>query len=443
MSSVRDEARMLVRLSGPAVGGQVGGMLLGVVDTVMLGRYSADALAAAAVANVWVWGTLVLAEGVVRGIEPIVAQAHGAGDGARAGRALQLGLVLALVLSVPVALLWLLTETVLLAAGQDADVARLAHRYVVVQIPSIPFHAGWMAVRGWLHGRTLMQAPMWVVLAANVWHAFLNWVLIYGNLGAPELGAVGAALSTTLSRMLNFGALCALVRWLELERGAWGPFRLTALGADLPRVLALGLPFGLQIALEVWAFSGATLVAGRLGVEAIASHQIVLNMASLTFMVPLGLSLGAATRVGNLVGAGDPHGVRNATRAAVLLAAAVMAAFGAAFVLLREQLPAVYTTDPRLIARCALILPIAAAFQIFDGVQVVGAGILRGMGRTQAPALANAVGYYAIGLPLGWWLAFERGYGLPGVWWGLALGLAVVSSSLLFWIWRSERRLEA
>jgi MATE family multidrug resistance protein len=441
MSSVRAEVRTLVRLSGPAVGGQVGGMLLGVVDTVMLGRYSADALAAVAVANVWVWGTLVLAEGVVRGIEPIVAQAYGANDGERAARALQLGLVLALALSVPVALLWLLTETVLLAAGQDAEIARLAHRYVAVQIPSIPFHAGWMAVRGWLHGRTLMQAPMWVVLGANVWHAILNWVLIYGNLGAPELGAVGAALSTALSRTLNFAALIGLVRWLELHRGAWGPFRLGALGGDLRSVLALGVPFGLQIALEVWAFSGATLVAGRLGVEAIASHQIVLNMASLTFMVPLGLSLGAATRVGNLVGAREPHGVRSAARAAVLLAAAVMASFGAAFVILREQLPALYTTDAGLLARCALILPIAAAFQIFDGVQVVAAGILRGMGRTQAPAFANAVGYYAIGLPLGWWLAFDRELGLPGIWWGLACGLGVVASSLLFWIRRSERAL--
>ncbi len=443
MNSVRSEARTLLRLSGPAVAGQVGGMLLGVVDTVMLGRYSADALAADAVANVWVWGTLVLAEGIVRGIEPIVAQAHGAGDGARAGRALQLGLVLALVLSVPVAGLWLLTETVLLATGQEPEVARLAHQYVVLQIPSIPFHAGWMALRGWLHGRTLMQAPMWVVLAANVWHAALNWVLIYGHLGAPELGAVGAAISTALSRALNFTALVALVRWLELYRGAWGPFRIAELGTDLRRVLALGAPFGLQIALEVWAFSGATLVAGRIGVDAIASHQIALNMASLTFMVPLGLSLGAATRVGNLVGAGDPHGVRNAARAAVLLAALVMATFGAAFVVFREALPAIYTTDTHLIAQCALVLPIAAAFQIFDGVQVVGAGILRGMGRTQAPALANAIGYYAIGLPLGWWLAFERGYGLPGVWWGLACGLGVVSGSLLFWIRRSERVLES
>jgi MATE family multidrug resistance protein len=296
-----------------------------------------------------------------------------------------------------------------------------------------------MALRGWLHGRTLMQAPMWVVLGANVWHALLNWVLIYGNLGAPELGAVGAALSTALSRALNFAALVGLVRWLELYRGAWGPFRLAALGGDLRSVLALGIPFGLQIALEVWAFSGATLIAGRLGVEAIASHQIVLNMASLTFMVPLGLSLGAATRVGNLVGAREPRGVRSAARAAVLLAAAVMATFGAAFVLLREQLPALYTTDAGLLARCALILPIAAAFQVFDGVQVVAAGILRGMGRTQAPALANAVGYYAIGLPLGWWLAFERELGLPGIWWGLACGLGVVASSLLFWIRRSER----
>ncbi len=438
MTPLRRELSTLVRLSAPAVGAQVGGMLLGAVDVVMLGHYSAKALAAVAVANVWVWGTIVLGEGIVRGIEPIVAQAHGARDGERAALALQHGLVLALATSIPVALLWLATEPVLLAAGQDPELAHAARRYVWIQIPSIPFHAAWMALRGWLMGRGLMQAPMWVVLAANVWHALLNWALIFGNLGAPELGVAGASLSTCLTRILNCLALVALVRGLELQNGAWRPWSREAIRlAGLRRPFALGLPYGLQIAFEVWAFSGATLLAGRLGVDAVASHQVVLNMASLSFMVPMGIAFGAGARVGNLAGEGDADGVRRATRVALGLGAGAMACFGALFVLLRHELPALYTPERHLVESCALILPIAAAFQVFDGVQVVSAGILRGMGRTQATAVANAVGYYALGLPVGAWLAFGAGFGLAGIWWGLALGLAAVAGSLAIHALRS------
>ncbi len=438
MTPLRREISTLLRLSAPVVGAQVGGMLIGVVDVVMLGHYSARALAAAAVANVWVFGTIVLGEGIVRGIEPIVAQAHGARDGERSALALQQGLVLALATSIPVALLWLATEPLLLFAGQDPEIARIARTYVWIQIPSIPFHAAWMATRAWLVGRGLMQAPMWVVLFANVWHAALNWGLIFGNFGLPELGVIGASISTCATRILNFLALVALVRWLGLQHGAWRPWSRAALAwQGLRRPLALGLPFGLQIGLEVWAFSGATLLAGWISVDAVASHQVVLNMASLSFMVPLGLAIAAGSRIGNLVGAGDADGVRRAARVAIALAACVMAGFALLFVLLRNELPALYTSERHLVAACALILPIAAAFQIFDGVQVVSAGILRGMGRTQAPAVANALGYYAFGLPIGAWLAFGLGMGLPGLWWGLALGLAAVAGALAIHALRS------
>jgi MATE family multidrug resistance protein len=295
-----------------------------------------------------------------------------------------------------------------------------------------------MATRAWLVGRGLMQAPMWVVLFANVWHALLNWGLIFGNFGLPELGVIGASISTCATRILNFLALVALVRWLGLHRGAWRPWSRAALAwQGLRRPLALGLPFGLQIGLEVWAFSGATLFAGWISVDAVASHQIVLNMASLSFMVPLGLAIAASARVGNLVGQGDTDGVGRAARVAIALSACVMAGFGLLFVLLRDALPALYTSERHLVATCALILPIAAAFQVFDGVQVVSAGILRGMGRTQAPAVANALGYYAFGLPIGAWLAFGVGMGLPGLWWGLALGLAAVAGALAIHALRS------
>jgi MATE family multidrug resistance protein len=175
-------------------------------------------------------------------------------------------------------------------------------------------------------------------------------------------------------------------------------------------------------------------MAGRLGVNELAGHQIVLNMASLTFMVPLGIAIGASTRVGNLIGAGQGDQVQRAAWVAFGLGAGAMALFGAVMIGLRDELPRIYTADPHVIAVCAFLLPIAAAFQVFDGTQVVGCGILRGMGRTRAPALATLVGYYAIALPFAWWLGLERGLGLAGIWWGLCLGLVVVATALLAWV---------
>ncbi len=436
-----------MRLAVPVVGTQVAAMLMGVVDTIMLGSVSPTALGAAGLGAACVWGTLVIADGLVRGIDPIIAQAHGARDGARAALALQRGLVLAVAISVPVGALWLFAEEFLLATGQTPELAALAQRYVLVQIPSIVCHTLYMALRGYLQCRAIMNPALWVMVFANLVHIFGNWVLIFGNLGAPALGVVGAGIATSVTRALALGALVWMTLGLRLYEGAWQPWSREAFSfAGFRRVLALGLPIALQVGLEVWAFLIATLMAGRLGVNELAGHQIVLNMASLTFMVPLGIAIGAATRVGNLIGAERGGEVQRAAWVAFGLGAGTMAFFGAVMIGLREQLPRIYTADAQVIAVCASLLPIAAAFQIFDGTQVVGCGILRGMGRTRAPAIMTLVGYYAIALPFAWWLGLERGLGLAGIWWGLCLGLVVLASALLVWVRRSgsgERMFDA
>ena len=438
MGPTQREISSLVRLAVPVVGTQVAAMTMGVVDTIMLGSVGPHALAAAALGAACIWGTLILADGLVRGIDPIVAQAHGARDGERAALALQRGVVIAVGVSFPLAVLWLFTEDFLLATGQDAELAALAQAYVLVQIPSIVCHTVYMALRGYLQGRGIMNPALWVMIFANVVHVFGNWVLIFGHLGAPALGVVGAGIATSLTRALALAALVWMTLGLRLHEGAWRPWSREALApSGLRRVLALGLPIGLQVGLEVWAFQIATLMAGRLGVNQLAGHQIVLNMASLTFMVPLGIAIGASTRVGNLIGAGFSQQVQRAAWVAFGLGAGAMALFGAVMIGLRDQLPRIYTEDPQVIAVCAFLLPIAAAFQVFDGMQAVGCGILRGMGRTRAPALVTLVGYYAIALPFAWWLGLERGLGLAGIWWGLCLGLVVVASALLVWVRRS------
>jgi MATE family multidrug resistance protein len=220
-----------------------------------------------------------------------------------------------------------------------------------------------------------------------------------------------------------------------LERGAWLPWSRSAIDArGLAAVVALGLPVAVHMGLEMWAFSAAALLAGWLGSVPLAAHTVALNMAALAFMMPLGISQGAVTRVGNLIGARRPAEAQRAAWVALAMGAGVMTLSATAFVLFRHALPRVYTPDPGVIALCAGILPIAAAFQIFDGTQVVGCGVLRGMGRTRPAALFNFLGYWVLGLPLGAWLGFRADLGLAGVWWGLCFGLAVVAGSLVAWV---------
>lgn len=436
VSAVTVEVRRLAALAVPIVVTQVGTMTMTVVDMVMVGSVGRDALAAAALGSVWTMGTLVLGMGLVLGVDPILTQAHGAGDGRVVGLVLQRGLVVAALASVPIALLWLATGSALTLAGQDPALASMAHDYVLMQLPSVPGFLGFTVLRSYLQGRSIVAPAMWVTLYANVLNALLNGWLIFGGLGLPALGLRGAGVATGVTRALMLVALAWWVWRAGLQRGAWTPWSRAALApAGLLEIVRFGLPVGVQLGLEMWAFQVATLLAGLLGEAELAAHTIVLNLASLAFMVPLGVAMAAVTRVGNLIGAGDRRGAQRAAWVALGVGAGVMAVSALTLVTLRELLPRAYNDDPVVLALTAALLPIAGAFQIFDGVQVVGGGILRGMGRTRPAALFNLLGYYGLALPVAWWLAFEAGMGVAGIWWGLTLGLLVVAALLLVWVW--------
>ncbi len=435
ISSVRTELRKLAQLALPVMAAQLGIMLMGTVDTLMVARVGVDTLASAAMANAWIYAVLLTGQGVIHGIDPLVSQAHGAGDGRGSAIAFQRGAVLALLLSVPLGLLWTQTESFLAMVGQDPELAKQAHVYTTIQIPSIPFFLGFIALRQYLQGRELVRPAMWVVLLANVFNGLANWVLIFGKLGFPALGLYGAGLATSLTRVVLAIGLAVWVVRFELHRGAWVPWSRSALNpAALGRVLTVGVPVAIQMSLEIWAFSAATLMAGRLGAAALAAHTIALNMAAVAFMLPLGISQGAVTRVGNLIGAEKYDQAQRSSWVALLLGAGVMTISATCFVTFRYGLPRLYTEDSQVIALCAAILPIAAAFQIFDGTQVVGCGILRGMGRTRPAAWFNLVGYWLLALPLAAWLGLASGWGLRGIWWGLCAGLAAVAILLVLWV---------
>jgi MATE family multidrug resistance protein len=280
-----------------------------------------------------------------------------------------------------------------------------------------------------------------LVYVANVLNGVIAWALTFGRWGAPRLGFDGAALAGSFTCVFELVGLLALIQWLGLARGAqrvWD--RASFSVAGIIAVLRIGAPVGLQMWLEAFAFSFASFMVGWISVDAISAHQIAVNLASLSFMVPLGVSMGASARVGNLIGAGDAPTMRRAIGVALAIGVGVMSFSALAFVFLRAELPRLYTDDAAVIAAAAQILPLAGAFQLSDGAQVVAGGVLRGMGRPHAAALVNLVGYYGLGLPLGYAFAFRYELGLRGIWFGLIAGLLAVSGSLLIWVRRTAQR---
>ena len=436
------EFRALMALAVPIILINLGTQSLVTVDTIMIGRLSKEALAAAGIGAVWIMGTSMFAMGLLFGIDPIVTQAHGAGDGARCGLALQRGIVLGLAISPLLALAWLFTEKALLLNGQDPAIAAAAHRYTVTQIPSIPFFLVSVALRQYLQGRDIVKPILVVTILANLANASFNQMLIYGGFGIPALGLVGAGIATALTRgFLLIGMLAIVLRW-KLHRGAWIAWSPAAWSRKgLAEVLSYGIPTSLQMGLEIWAFGAATLMAGALGTVSIGAHMIAMSLASNSFMVPLGVSLAVCTRVGNLIGAGRPAQARLAGWIALASGAGIMALAALIFLVFRHQLPHLYVQadEHEVLALATAVLPVVAAFQVFDGFQVVAAGILRGRGNTRPAAWFNLLGYWVLSLPIGWFLASRTSLGLAGVWWGLALGLAIVAVFLLAYIRRCYR----
>lgn len=435
------ELRTLFAMSTPLALAQVGQMAMGVVDTLMVARIGVSELAAVAVASSWVWSSSSIAQGIVQGMDPLVSQAHGAGDGRAVALAFQRGLVIAGLVALPLMALWLATEPALVALGQDPEVARLAGQYMLARLPSALGFLVFTAERQYLAGRAITRPAMWIMLLGNAVNALLNWVLIFGHLGAPPMGVVGAGLATSATNLALPLGLFVWIRRARLHEGAWRPWDRRSFAArGLLQSARLGLPIGIQMALEANAFTIGMLLVGSIGVVELAAHQVVINMASLTFMFPLGVAIAASARAGNLIGARDAEGLRLTCGTALALGGGIMAIAAVVFVVFREALPRLYVDDLPVVAVAAGLLPIAGAFQIFDGIQVVGGGLLRGMGRPQIGAVANLLAFYLLGLPLAYALAFPAGLGIRGIWWGLAAGLFGVASILCVQVVRTSRR---
>jgi len=426
----RTDMEAVLRLAVPVVVVQVGLMAMGVVDTLMVGRVSPEDLAAVALGNLYFFVVAVFGIGLLMALDPLVAQAMGAGDGEGAARALQRGLVIATVLGVLVGLALLPATPLFHWARQPPEVIPIAAGYALWSIPgTLPFY--WFVVlRQTLQGMARVTPILWTIVAANLLNVLLNWMLIWGNLGAPRLGAVGSAIGSSLARWAMAGMLL-VVAWSLLHRYLL-PVRSGLLRpAPLGRMIRLGAPIGAQFQMEFGAFAAIGVFMGWLGTIPMAAHQVALNLVAFTFMVPLGIAAAAAVRVGQEVGRGDADGARRSAGAALGLGVGFMCATAALFLTVPGIFGRLYTDDPGVLAVVVLLLPIAGVFQVFDGVQAVAAGVLRGVGDTRAPMWINMLGFWILGIPFSLLFGFGLGWGAAGLWWGLAAGLAAVSILLV------------
>ena len=440
MRHMRRELRPMLSLAGPVIAAELGWLAMGLVDTAMVGPLGPAAIGAVGTGTILYMTVVMIGAGILLALDTFVAQSFGAGRSDDCHRWLSAGLQLAILLSVVLSVIALAAVPLLPFVGFHPDVLAALRPYVTTIIWSTPPLLAYVVFRRYLQAMNVVRPIMIALVAANLVNAAVNWVLIYGRLGLPALGVVGAAYATVLSRVVLAAVLFLVIVVREREQPSG--LREVPMAVDWPRMRALvrlGAPAAGQILLEVGVFAAASVLAATIAPAAVAAHQIVLNVVGAIFMVPFGLSTAAAVRVGQAVGRRDAHGVRAAGWTALAIATAMMAVSAAMFGLAPRLLLGGFTADPVVIELGVGLFLVAAVFQLFDGVQTVTTGALRGLGSTKTPMLVNLVGHWVIGLPVAYVLCFGRGWGVTGLWAGLALGLMLIGSTLLV-VWHRRSR---
>ncbi|MGE5359837.1 MAG: MATE family efflux transporter, partial [Bacteroidales bacterium] len=426
-AAVSHEIRPMLRLAGPVVLAEIGWMAMGFVDTIIVGRLGPQAIGAVGIATALFNTLAIFGMGLVLGLETLVSHAFGARDLPGCHRALIAGLYLAACITLPMLALAAIATWSLPYWGMPPGVLALAVPYLRILMWSLIPLLLYAAFRRYLQAMGLVAAVTFALISANVVNAVANWALVFGHLGMPTLGTPGSAIATLLSRIYMAGVLLIAVLWHN-SRARLGLFHVSWRfdGGVIRRLARLGLPAAGQMTLELGVFSAATALAGRVNEVALAAHQVALNLAGLTFMVPLGVGSAGAVRVGHAVGRRDPAGARHAGWTAIMLGVGFMACASLAFLLVPAALVRLFTSDRAVVGVGVSLLAVAAVFQMFDGLQGVCTGVLRGLGDTHTPMLANLIGHWGLGLPVGYSLCFLAGWGVVGLWVGLSMGLIAV-----------------
>jgi MATE family multidrug resistance protein len=429
--SLLTESKITLRLALPLMIGQLSQMLLGVADTLMVGQLGVTELATLTFVNSLFYLPFVFSIGLLTCISVHTSHSRGAGDPTAARRSCRNGVYLALAIS----LMFLLFSQILLPYlnrfGQPPSVVAISHSYFTILMMSLVPALMSMALKNHADALDRPWPPFWIFLGGVLFNILLNWLLIYGKWGCPELGMNGAAWATLISRVL---IMVALFLWLKTSVSLrdWVPFSWfrKPQKSDLIAHAKIGLPASFQMLCEVGAFSAAGFMIGHFGEVPMAAHQIAITCASSAFMIPLGLAMALTVRTGAVAGAKETMRLRAVVHSGWLLSAAfglmnaTLFFFGGRFA--AEQ----FTDAPDVISLTILLLGIVSVFQIFDSVQVASASMLRGLHDTRVPALMGFLAYWAVGLPVAWWLSEILDWEARGVWWGLAAGLFVACVTL-------------
>jgi len=441
------EARIMLTLAWPMILTNLAQTAMTATDVMMMGWIGPDALAAGALGSNLYYTPMFFGMGLMLATSPMIARELGANRHSvrEVRRTVRQGFWMALFVAIPLWLLLWHAEAILRLMGQEPHLAHQAGRYMhALQWSILPFYF-YIVLRSFI---SALERPGWamvVVIFAVPFNALANWCLMFGHLGFPALGVVGSGVATTLSNTLMFAGLAVVV----LRERQFRRYRLFGRfwRADWPRfweILRLGMPIAAIVVFEVSLFNGAALLMGLIGASSLAAHAIAIQISGLAFMVPLGFGQAATVRVGRFFGARDKEGIRRAGWTAYALGVGFMTTTALLMLLAPQLLIGAFIDihDPHnaeVVAHAVTFLAFAALFQIADGAQAVGSGMLRGLHDTTMPMIYAAIGYWGVGMPLGSYLAFRTGFGGAGIWTGLFLGLAVVAA-LLLWRWLTRAR---
>ena len=432
------ESHFTLRLALPLMIGQLSQMLMGVVDSVMVGHLGVTDLAALTFANSLFHVPFVLGIGLLTGVSVFTSNSRGANDPAGARGSCRHGLFLATALGVVLfGISWWVSMNFEFFGQPPAVAERTTGFFRIIMASVIPALAS-IALKNHADALNRPWPPFWIFLGGVALNVGLNWVMIYGKFGCPALGFEGAAWATLISR---FAILVAMFWWLVRAKGLreWVPYRWFRAPdfADLRRLLSVGLPASLQMTCEVSAFSLAGLIMGRFGPDAMAAHQIAITLAATAFMIPLGLSMALTVRIGEAHGAGEVHRLRSIAISGWMLAACYSLLAAASFLVFGKFLAGLFISAPEVIALAGSLLVIVGVFQLFDSMQVASSAMLRGLHDARVPAVMGFVAYWLVGLPVGAGLAFGFRLQAIGVWWGLAAGLLVAATTLGPRLWKT------
>lgn len=438
--SVPHESKLTLKLAVPLIIGQLSQMLLGLADTLMVGQIGVRDLAALTFANALFHIAFVFGMGLLTGVSVVTSNAKGAGNHAAVRASCRHGLYIALALGTLLfAISWVVSLN-LHHFGQPPEVAdRTVGFFRWIMLSAIPGLAS-IALKNHADALNRPWPPFWISLSGVLLNVVLNWVLIFGKFGAPELGLEGAAIATFIARVaILVGIFLWLVRASGLEDLVPYHWLRAPDFSEIRKQLTVGFPASLQILCEVGAFSAAGLLMGHFGATAMAAHQIALTCAGTTFMIPLGLSMALTVRMGLANGAEETHRLRPIALSGWMLASISGITTASVFALFGASIAGLFIGAPDVIKLTAAFLVIVGFFQIFDSLQVCSAGMLRGLRDARVPALIAFASYWIIALPVGLLLARPLGLGPAGTWWGLATGLAVAAFALAPRLWHRTR----